>query len=579
MKDLPDGISAIGTRLEELEKRVYALEHPGVTKNAAVVERAPAEEFAFGASTSAGAMANAGGTFSLLGRALLGIAGAYLLRALQEAQSLPNAALACVAIAYAFLWLAWSGRARRGEALAAAVYSCTSALILAPMVWELELRFHVLPAWMAAGVLAGFAVAGSIVGLKRELASVVWVSSLTGAGLALALSIATRNMVPFTGALLLMVVLQEYEAVRGRAGNVRVVVSIAADVALWALIYIYGGPEKARASYTPVSRIGLIAPGAVLFFIIAAGVIYATVFAHRRISVFEIVQMMVAFLLGACGLIYFGPPASGIVLGVCCLLMAAAGYALALRRFGEEGGRNLEVFATWSGALMVAGSLMAFPSRVMPLWMGSWSVAAGFIGARVLRMNLQVHSLVFLVVAAAGSGLLKWMAGELAGAEPLNTGAAAYFVMLCAIVCYACVARSREIDWKCEAIRLAFAVLVSGGVVALAVQGLTGLVAIRLVPEAHHLAFIRTLSVCMVAVLLGFSGARWVRSELTKISYSALALLVLKLALEDLRHGRMAFIAASIFLFAITLIAVPRVAKARAGKEQTEESLVLSRRT
>jgi hypothetical protein len=577
MEDLPDGISAIVTRLEELEKRVYALEHHEAAE-AVVEKRVLRDEWSPGGRT-AKTTATTAGTFSLLGRALLGIAGAYLLRALAEAQILPNAALACVAIAYAFAWLAWSVRAKRGELLAATVYSCTSALILAPMVWELMLRFHVMPAWVAAGVVAGFAAAGSMVGVRRELASVVWVSSLTGAGLALALSIASRDMIPLTGALLLMVLVQEYEAVRGRAGGVRVVVSIAADVAIWALIYIYGGPENARASYASVGRIGLITPGAVLFLIVATGVIYATVFAHRRISVFEIVQMMAAFLLGACGLIYFGPPASGIVLGVCCMVMAAAGYLLALKRFGEEGGRNLAVFATWSGALMVAGSLMAFPSRVMPLWMGSWSVAAGFIGARVLRMNLQVHSLVFLVVAAAGSGLLKWMAGELAGAELLNAGAAAYFVMLCAIVCYAFVARSREIDWKCEAIRLAFAVLVSGGVVALTVQELTGLVAIRLIPEAHHLAFIRTLSVCVVAVLLGFSGARWVRSELTKISYSALALLVLKLALEDLRHGRMAFIAASIFLFAITLIAVPRVAKARAGKEQTEESLVLSRRT
>ena len=30
---------------------------------------------------------------------------------------------------------------------------------------------------------------------------------------------------------------------------------------------------------------------------------------------------------------------------------------------------------------------------------------------------------------------------------------------------------------------------------------------------------------------------------------------------EDLRHGHLAFIAASIFLFAVTLIVVPRVAR------------------
>jgi hypothetical protein len=33
------------------------------------------------------------------------------------------------------------------------------------------------------------------------------------------------------------------------------------------------------------------------------------------------------------------------------------------------------------------------------------------------------------------------------------------------------------------------------------------------------------------------------------------------LVLEDLRHGHLEFIAASIFLFAVTLIAVPRLAR------------------
>jgi hypothetical protein len=36
-----------------------------------------------------------------------------------------------------------------------------------------------------------------------------------------------------------------------------------------------------------------------------------------------------------------------------------------------------------------------------------------------------------------------------------------------------------------------------------------------------------------------------------------------KLIAEDLRHGHLEYIAASIFLFALTLIAAPRLARAR----------------
>jgi hypothetical protein len=88
-----------------------------------------------------------------------------------------------------------------------------------------------------------------------------------------------------------------------------------------------------------------------------------------------------------------------------------------------------------------------------------------------------------------------------------------------------------------------------------------GLTALKVIPEAHHLAFIRTLTVCTAAIALAFSGAHWRRMELTRIGYATLGLLALKLVFEDLRHGHLAFIAASIFLFAITLIVVPRVAR------------------
>ena len=49
--------------------------------------------------------------------------------------------------------------------------------------------------------------------------------------------------------------------------------------------------------------------------------------------------------------------------------------------------------------------------------------------------------------------------------------------------------------------------------------------------------------------------------EVTRIGYAVLALLAVKLLWEDLRHGHLAFIAASFFLFAMTLIAVPRASR------------------
>jgi hypothetical protein len=96
---------------------------------------------------------------------------------------------------------------------------------------------------------------------------------------------------------------------------------------------------------------------------------------------------------------------------------------------------------------------------------------------------------------------------------------------------------------------------------ALAAQGMMSLVAWSTNPGPHHLAFIRTLTLCAAALALAFSGAHWRRMELTRIGYAALALVAAKLVFEDLRHGHLEFVAASIFLFAVTLIAVPRIAR------------------
>jgi hypothetical protein len=62
---------------------------------------------------------------------------------------------------------------------------------------------------------------------------------------------------------------------------------------------------------------------------------------------------------------------------------------------------------------------------------------------------------------------------------------------------------------------------------------------------------------------LAFAGSRWHRPEMRRIAYAALGFLAIKLLFEDLRHGHLEFIAASIFLFALALIGVPRLARVR----------------
>ena len=112
-----------------------------------------------------------------------------------------------------------------------------------------------------------------------------------------------------------------------------------------------------------------------------------------------------------------------------------------------------------------------------------------------------------------------------------------------------------------QALHLGLAALAAGAVTAFAAQGLAALLALRVIPAAHHLAFIRTLTLCAAVLALAFLGAHWRRRELTRLGYVMLALVAVKLLAEDLRHGHPEYIAGSIFLFAVTLIAAPRVAR------------------
>jgi hypothetical protein len=49
--------------------------------------------------------------------------------------------------------------------------------------------------------------------------------------------------------------------------------------------------------------------------------------------------------------------------------------------------------------------------------------------------------------------------------------------------------------------------------------------------------------------------------ELTRIGYATLGLAAAKLVFEDLRLGHLGFIAASIFIFAVTLIVTSGIAR------------------
>lgn len=560
MSDQPDTIDRLTERLEDLERRVDALEHPLAARwphSALETESTPNSP----PIPVKGVALQSASVFALMGRAMLGIAGAYLLRAVAETGSFPKLVVAWAGIVYAFLWLVWAARTRAESQLAPAIYACTSSLILAPMLWELTLSFKLFPAAVTASVLGAYALAAIGLAWKRALAALLRVSLIATAVLSLTLAIASHELLPFICVLLALVALGEFLPWGNRLPETQALLALSADAAVWALIFIYFGPPSAHADYPILGGVALLSPGMVIFLIAATGVILQTVVLRRTIRIFATIQTTIAFLLAAVSLADFGPSWSLMLLGILCLVLAAAGYAAVFWIVSDA--RTSAIFAAWSGILLLSGCLLCFPSALAASWLGAAAVAATFFGQRKGWISFEFYGAVFLVAAAAESGLLTFVGHSFGSNQNGAPAATAWLIAVTAILCYAVARPSAGEPWQAQSLHLAFAALALSALVSFIVQALVSLTAITVIPAAHHLAFIRTLTLCATALGLVFGGARWRRLELTRLGYGALALVAIKLVAEDLRHGHLAYIAGSIFLFAITLIASPRVARMR----------------
>ncbi len=560
MYDLPEALEQLSSRVDALERRVHALESPTEATQTPTLQ--PQIMAAPARSVEGAAIAQATRWSSVLGLAMLGIAGAYALRALMESGAAPRLAVAAIAIAYALAWLVWAARVTATSQSASAIYAGTSAMILGPMLWELNLRFDAISPTTSAAVLCGFVIVASTLSWKRAGGPVLWVALAGASGTAMALSIATHSMMPFLAALLLMVLLCEYLATRDQGQAIRALVTIVADVAVWSLIFVYNGPSSARADYPHLVTMLLVAPACLLFLLNAGSTAMRTALLHRRIGVFETVQSMIAFLLAASSLLFFVPETGGLVLGIACLILSASCYTAAFVLFQvATDRRNFRVFAAWSGGLLLAGLLWTLPLQWAAACLGLAALLATVVGVRLECLTLDFHGVVYLSAAAIASGMPEYVLRAFTGMLP---GWPAWSILLIgasATLCYIFGKERPGEAWRQQILHLVPALTAVCTAAALLVQGLMGILAQFVTLGDFHAAFIRTLALCFLALSLAFGGALWQRMEMTRIAYAALAFMAVKLFFDDLRYGHMEFIAGAIFVFAVTLIAVPRLAR------------------
>jgi hypothetical protein len=562
-----DGVASdveqLSDRVRELERRVSALEgQPANATPAPPASGSVARRESWPPETGRGPAPNLpAGALPVFGKAVLGIAGAYLLRAVAESGTIPQLPLLIVAIVYAGIWLVWAVRTHAANHFASFTYAITAALILSPLLWESTVRFQVLSPAFTAAVLVAFVVLALALAWRQNLQAIPWVATLAAVATALALIIATRALVPFTAGLLVVALATEVVVCLGQRLSVRAVPAIAADFAGWLLVYVMTSPEGVPPEYRPTSATTITVLCLALLAIYGGSIGMRSFGLRHRLTIFEIAQGVVAFVLATFGTLRANP-GSAAAFGVFSLLVAAVCYWGALSRFtADEQNRNRRVCATYAVALLLAGSLLLFSASFQAPFLCLAAVTAAFLYMRTGKLSLGMHVSFYLAVAAVLSGLLNLAGNALAGTVPPALDAGAWVVAVSAGLCYAIGSRASTDQWKQRLLWIVPCVLVAGVGAALAVMVSVRLGSASGMLNASRLSVVRTVVTCSVALILSFSGSRLKRAELLWVAYVAIAFGTLKLLFEDLRFGNAASLVASLLFYGLILILIPRLTR------------------
>jgi hypothetical protein len=503
------------------------------------------------------------GAVPTLGKAVLGIAGAYLLRALAKSTSVPQLPVLVLAILYACFWLVWAVRVHRSSNFASAAYAVTSALILSPLLWESTVRFKVLSPVASAAVTVGFVVLAIALSWRRDLQLIPWVATLASIATAVALIIETHDLVPLTAALLSVAIVTEAAACLGHRLTLRAIPALAADFAVWLVVFILASetlPEGYRAAGT--STIAILC---ILLFVIYAASIGVRSFAFRHsITVFEIGQAAVAFVLATYGVMRATHGSFAHSVGGCLLLVAAICYWGTLFRFREESQtRNRRVCATWAALLLISGGLLMFTTHFQMLFLASAAMLATVLYTRTRKVSLGIHASVYIVAAMGVSTLPTYAANALLEDVPGIPDWQPWLVGFTGAVCYLLGSRNAGDQGRRRPLCLVPAAIVTLIAATLAVAAITRVASIYGQVSAPSLSMIRTTVICALALVLGILGARRNRVELIWLAYATIVLGTLKLFLEDLRFGNALTLVISLLFYGLILILLPRLTKRR----------------
>lgn len=552
--DLSDAERELTREVRDLEHRVSALEQrsglaaPVPAAASAPIPAAPTELPAFAEAVP------------VFGRALLGIAGAYLLRALTELGVLPRGAGVAAGIVYAVFWLWLAARSPKERGLAIAVNGLTSAVILGPLLWEATIRFQTASSWTIAAAVAGFSLIGQALSWRKRLAALAGIASGSAAFIAAVLLVATHDLAPFTMALLAIAGGVEFAAYRDWAAGPRWFVAGTADLAVLLISVLTTRKGGLPEGYAAASTWAVLGAQALLVIVYGASSVGQTLVRRRLFTGLEATQTAFALSIGLGGAFQIAQAAGEGTAAVALLaiLCGLACYAIAFAVFGRAQNLNLNVYATLAFLLVLGGSFaLASGVTLVTVW-SAWVLGCCWTGWAIRQRVLRFHGAILLLIASLVSGADLQPAARLFGSWgapvfPLASGVVAVTAFL-SYVALVWAAEDRAVALAISA-NLAWVVVgqATSGLIA-AWQGVIG-------GERKNVpgATLGTAALTLLALAMAWGGVKWRRKELIWLVYPFMIVAGAKLLLVDLHLDTTLPLVASLLLYGGTLTMLPQI--------------------
>jgi hypothetical protein len=506
----------------------------------------------------------------VMGRMLVAIAGAYVLRALTEWGVLPAAAGVAMGLVYGLVWLGVAARSPVEAKFAAAMNCTTSVLIIAPLVWEATERLKVMTSAMSSGVLAAFALIALVLASKSGHRIVGTIAGASSMAMAVALLLARDDIVPFITALLVIAVATEFAAWRDLWPGARAVAALSADCSVLLFSWLMSEAYRMPETWVPASLFSVLAAQIGLAVIYITTAVVQTVARRRTLSFAEMAQTGAALLIGIGGAVWVFKehPAIMLGLGIASLAGGMASYAVSFRLFERENKWNFRAWATFGLFLILAGIFLPFSHDAFWVLCCVYAMVCCWT-ARTFRLpTLGLHGMVYLAVGSAAAAVtsqpFRLIFGIGNGVVEWRTSIA---VLVAGIMSWAAIAGISPDGpgrWRNQISSLAIAghiTWVTAGMVAYAALEMWRIAAGG--DSGGPADTLVTLVLMGLSLGLAWVGTEWKRRELVWLLYGFMALGGYKLAIRDFRNEHNIALVVSLLSYGSMLILLPRMLRGK----------------